>query len=200
MRGKIQGLPASFFFLGSRRGILTAMFSERQRPFFQSAIMMELPPLPHEDVVAFLAGLFAKEGRRCPKPLCTEISLQVEQHPYYVQRLAREIYDFEKDELSPEDLPRALKQVIDAERYAFEAILAQLTVAQVRVIRTLAGAPTTEMLSGEFIGRCGLPPSSVQFARNRLKKEDLIERTKENGAWRVVDPVFAEWLRGIASR
>ncbi|MCF6289579.1 MAG: hypothetical protein L3J03_01035 [Desulfobacterales bacterium] len=198
MRGKIQGLKASFFFLGSRRGILRAMFSERKRPFFQSAINMELPPLPHEDLVAFLSELFAKEGKDCPDELCAEISLKVEQHPYYVQRLAREVYDLEKDEFLQEDVKRALEQVIDAERYAFEAVLSQLTIPQVRVLRTLAQSSTKEMLSGEFISKCGLPTSSVQFARDRLKKEDFIEQAKESGTWKVVDPVFAKWLNGIA--
>ncbi|MDY6952680.1 MAG: ATP-binding protein, partial [Thermodesulfobacteriota bacterium] len=62
---------------------------------------------------------------------------------------------------------------------------------------TLAGFPTKEMLSGEFIGRCGLPPSSVQFARNRLKTEDLIWQEKNRGPWKVVDPVFSMWLKRL---
>ena len=72
-----------------------------------------------------------------------------------------------------------------------------MTLPQVRVIRTLARYPSKEMLSGEFIGRCGLPPSSVQFARDKLKTEDLIARDKENGVWTVVDPVFSMWLKRL---
>ena len=87
--------------------------------------------------------------------------------------------------------------LIDSERYAFEAVLSQLTTQQVRVIRTLAVSPAKEMLSGEFIGRCALPPGSVQFARDRLKTEDLIEQEKKTGIWKVVDPVFAMWLKKL---
>jgi len=195
MRGKIQSQKASYFFLGSRRGILLAMFSDRKRPFFQSAMNLELPPLPHEDIVDFLAELFSQEGKDCPKGLCADISKKVSQHPYYVQRLAREVYDLGKKEISIEDVDRALANVIDTERYAFEASLSRLTIPQVRVIRTLAESPSKEMLSGEFIGKCGLPPSSVQFARDKLKSEDLIEKDQKSGIWRVVDPVFAMWLK-----
>ncbi len=197
MRGKIQGQPASFFFLGSRRGILLAMFSERKRPFFQSAIPMELPPLPHEETDSFLSGLFSKAGKQCSDELCAAISSKVQRHPYYVQRLAREVYDLGGETILAEDVDRAVKNVVDTERYAFEAVLSRLTVSQVRVIRTLAHFPVKEMLSGDFIGRCGLPPSSVQFARNRLKTEDLIEQEKESGIWKVVDPVFAMWLKQL---
>jgi AAA+ ATPase superfamily predicted ATPase len=194
MRGKLQFQKASYFFLGSRRGILLAMFSDRKRPFFQSAVNMELPPLPHEDVVPFLAGLFAQEGKPCPEEVCAEISSRVNQHPYYVQRLAREIFELSGKEISRRTVDQALQSVIDAERYSFEAVLSQLTPSQVHVIRTLVASPSREMLSGEFIRRCGLPPSSVKFARDRLRTEDLIEQDRDTGAWKVVDPVFAMWL------
>ena len=197
VRGKIQGQKVSYFFLGSRRGILLAMFSDRKRPFFQSAIHMELPPLPLGDITAFLGELFSKEKRDCPERICEEISLTVDQHPYYVQRLAREVYDLGKEKIFEEDVAKALENIIDMERYAFEAVLSRLTLPQVRVIRVLAGFPTKEMLSGEFIGRCGLPPSSVQFARNRLKTEDLIGQEKNSGMWKVVDPVFSMWLKRL---
>ena len=197
IRGKIQGQKVSYFFLGSRRGILLAMFSDRKRPFFQSAIHLELRPLPLADITAFLGKLFSREGKDCPENICKEISLMVNQHPYYVQRLAREVYDLGKERIFKEDVARAMENVIDMERYAFEAVVSRLTLPQVRVIRTLAGFPTKEMLSGEFIGRCGLPPSSVQFARNRLKTEDLIGQGKNSGTWKVVDPVFSMWLKRL---
>ncbi len=197
IRGRIQGQKGSYFFLGSRRGILLTMFSDRKRPFFQSAMNLELSPLPHHDVISFLGGLFSREGRDCPEKICADISFKVAQHPYYIQRLSREVYDLGNEKVSQEDVDQALKNVIDSERYAFEAVLSQLTTSQVRVIRTLAAFPAKEMLSAEFIGRCAIAPSSVQFARDRLRKEDLIEREKESGLWKVVDPVFAMWLKKL---
>lgn len=197
IRGTIQGQKASYFFLGSRRGILLAMFSDRKRPFFQSAIHLELPPLPLPDAALFLGQLFAKEGKNSPRKICEEIALRVKQHPYYMQRLAHEVYELNKKKISPEDVTKALLKVMDTERYAFEAVLSRLTLPQVRVVRTLAAFPTREMLSGEFVGRCGLPSSSVQFARDRLKAEDIIWQEGKNLTWNVVDPVFAMWLKWL---
>lgn len=197
VRGTIQGQKASYFFLGSRRGILLAMFSDRKRPFFQSAIHLELPPLPLPDAADFLRKLFAKEGKDCSREICKEIVLRAKQHPYYTQRLAREVYELTKERISPEDVTKALETVIDTERYAFEAVLSRLTLPQVRVVRTLAAFPTREMLSGEFVGRCGLPASSIQFARDRLKTEDIIWQEEKGLTWNVVDPVFAMWLERL---
>jgi uncharacterized protein len=197
IRGAIQGQKISYFFLGSRRGILLAMFSDRKRPFFQSAIPVALPPLPLEDAADFLGQLFSKEGKICPQKICEEIVLTVEQHPYYIQRLSLEVYERTKKRISQEDVTKALENIIDTERYAFEAVLSRLTLPQVRVIRALAAHPTQEILSGEFVGRCGLPPSSVQFARDRLKTEDLISQEEPKKTWNVVDPVFSMWLKRL---
>lgn len=106
IRGKIQSQKVSYFFLGSRRGILLAMFFDRKRPFFQSAIHLELPPLPLADISAFLGELFSKEGRDCPEKICEEISLMVSQHPYYVQRLACEVYNLGKKRIFEEDVAK----------------------------------------------------------------------------------------------
>jgi hypothetical protein len=197
IRGTIQGQKASYFFLGSRRGMLLAMFSDQKRPFFQSAIHLELPPLPLADTADFLSQLFSKEGKEGPEKICEDIALKVKRHPYYVQRLAREVYELSKKRISQQDITGALEIIIDTERYAFESVLSRLTLPQVHVIRTLAAFPTREMLSGEFVGRCGLPPSSVQFARDRLKKEDLIWQDKTTRTWNVVDPVFSMWLKRL---
>ena len=104
--------------------------------FFQSAIHLELPPLPLGDVTAFLGDLFSREKRDCPETVCEAISLMVDQHPYYVQRLAREVYDLSKKNITEEDAAKALKNMIDMERYAFEAVLSRLTLPQVRVNQT----------------------------------------------------------------
>ena len=197
IRGAIQGQKVSYFFLGSRRGILLAMFSDRKRPFFQSAIHLALPPFPLVDASHFLAKLFSKEGKNCPEEICEEIVLKVKQHPYYVQRLAREVYNLSERRVSQKSVAKALENIIDMERYAFEAVLSRLTLPQVRVIRTLAAYPTREMLSAEFVGRCGLPPSSLQFARDRLRTEDLIWQNKPKEIWNVVDPVFSMWLNRL---
>lgn len=195
MRGRIQGLKASFFFLGSRRGILLGLFSDRKRPFYQSALPMQLGPLPREDTVAFLETQFAGAGKSCPGVVGAMIAGHSACHPYYMQRLAREVFEISGVQATQQDVRQAMVHVLDTERYVFEAMLARLTTPQIRLLRTLAHGPA-ELLSREFLNRCGLAPSNVQYARERLREDDLIEK-RDDGAWQVVDPVFASWLRKL---
>ena len=41
-----------------------------------------------------------------------------------------------------------------------------------------------------------MAPSNVLYARERLREEDLIEQLPDN-KWKVVDPLFAMWLRRL---
>jgi hypothetical protein len=199
MRGQIQKQrQVSYFFLGSRRGMLLAMFNDRKRPFFQSARFLELGPLPHAELAVFLAGLFAHEGKSCAPEVGQAIAAAVQGHPYYAQLLAGELFALAGREVGPDLLPRAVARMLDQERYGFEAVLDKYTPAQTRILRTLAEHPG-EMLSREFTERAGLALGTVQTGRKKLKEEDLIEESPR-GVWRVVDPVFALWLRARAAR
>lgn len=198
MRGQIQTQrEVSYIFLGSRRGILLAMFGDRNRPFFQSARMMELGPLPHAELSSFLAGLFAQEGKACPEEVCAAVSETVQQHPYYAQLLAGELFMLSGREVSSGLLPQAVAGMLDQMRYGFGDIRDRCTLAQARILHALAERPG-KMLSLEFIGRAGVAASTIQSAREKLREEDLIEESPK-GVWRVVDPVFAMWLRAKAA-
>ena len=199
MRGQIQTQrQVSYFFLGSRRGMLLAMFNDRKRPFFQSARFQELGPLPHAELVSFLSGLFSQEGKSCPAEVCAAVSETVQQHPYYAQLLAGELFALSGPKVSPDLLPRAVARMLDQERYGFEAMLDTYTPAQARILSTLAEHPG-EMFSREFSEQAGLAVGTIQTGRKKLLAADLIEESPK-GVWRVVDPVFALWLRARAVR
>lgn len=195
MRAHIQRQRASYVFLGSRRGMLLAMFNERKRPFFQSAFALALPPLPLEELTDFLALQFREAGKACAPGLAGEIARAVSGHPYYSQRLANEVFGLAPEEVRPEHIRQALVQVAEAERFGFEALLGQFTGSQARVLKALAREPGA-VLSQDFLARCGLAAGTAQAARNRLRDEDVIEEAAK-GRWQVVDPVFARWLAGM---
>ena len=62
MRGHIQEMDCSFVFVGSRRRVLLDMFTSRKKPFFQSAMHMQLGPLPEQDAVRYVVERFGSVG------------------------------------------------------------------------------------------------------------------------------------------
>ena len=191
-RKHIQNHPASYFFVGSRRRVLLDIFNQRNRPFYQSAIMYPVKPLPHDELTSFLRERFAAEGKKCPPGVAAKISQRTEQYPYYVQALAYNVFDLAGKNITFKDVDTAFERLLSSERYAYEALVQGLTGIQTALLRALAATPDARILSSEFITRYRLSVGGVQSAQKKLVELDLIE--KRGDVWRVVDPVFAAWL------
>ena len=196
LRRHIQEHQASYFFVGSRRRILLDIFNQRTRPFFQSAIMYPLEPLPHDELSAFLVDQFGKGGKRCPESLAEKIANKVVQYPYYAQLLAYYVFEVSGRTVKEEDMEAGFEKLLASERYGYEAIVQGLTGPQIALLRALATDPDARILSAEYMGRHRLTIGGVQYARDKLEALDLIE--KHDNVWRIVDPVFASWLLSYA--
>jgi len=193
-RKHIQHQKGSYFFVGSRRRVLLDIFNQRSRPFYQSAIMYPIKPLPHHELVSFLMERFGKEGKRCPKSVAETISQRTLQYPYYAQALAYHVFDLSGKVVKAEDVDAAFERLLSSERYAYEAMVQGLTGTQIALLRALATSPSPQILSSDYIARHKLTVGGVQYAQKKLVELDMIE--KHNDLWRVVDPIFAQWLAG----
>ena len=192
LRRHIQEHQASYFFVGSRRRILLEMFNQRSRPFYQSAIMYPLKPLPHEELATFLVQQFKGGGKGCSRKLAKEISERVCQYPYYAQLLAYNVFEISGRTVKEEDIEIGFEKLLASERYGYEALVQGLTGPQIALLKALAGDPHSQILSAEYMGRHRLSIGGIQYARKKLEALGLIE--KQDDIWQVVDPVFAAWL------
>jgi len=194
LRKHIQEQQASFFFVGSRRRILLDMFNRKNRPFYQSAIMYPLRPLPDKELISFLVERFKAGGKNCPVPMAEKISGKVSQYPYYAQALAYNVFETSDDTVSEDDIQTGFNNMLAAERYGYEAVVQGLTGPQIALLRALSVDPVSKILSADYMNRHRLSIGGIQYARNKLEKLDLIE--KQDNVWRIVDPVFGCWLAG----
>jgi uncharacterized protein len=192
LRKHIQHQRASYFFVGSRRRVLLDIFNQRSRPFYQSALMYPIYPLPHNDLVDFLVERFERAGKKCPRSVAETISHKTLQYPYYAQALAYHVFDLSGKVAQGKDVDAGFERLLSSERYAYEAMVQGLTGAQIALLRALASSPTSQILSSEYLARHRLTIGGVQYAQKKLVELDLIE--KRNDVWQVVDPIFAQWI------
>jgi len=194
MRSHIQEHGISYFFVGSRRRLLLDMFSQSNRPFFQSSILYQLDQLPHDDLVSFIMDCFRSKGKNCPEEVAQSISGTVKQHPYYSQKLS--FYEFEMTDkkASINDVPKAYERVLEEERFFFEATIQGITLKQVSLLKAIANSPNLPVFSSAFLSQYRLAQGMLQKALPKLSRLDLIEKNKDN-TWRIVDPLFEDWLK-----
>jgi len=196
LRKNIQGVPASFIFVGSRRSLLLQMFSDQKRFLTLSANKEFLPPLPEEETSQCIQDLFLAAERDIDADICRHIVTAAHQYPFYVQRLASQVYESEDDPITPATVEKAAEAVLISEQALYEVMIAPLTTGQLRLLKALARIPTNAITGKEFVSKADLPTSSIPDIRKVLTRADLIEKT-DSGIWKVVDPFFAAWLRRL---
>jgi hypothetical protein len=192
LRKHTQEHPSSYFFVGSRRRVLLDIFNQRSRPFYQSAIMYPIKPLPHDQLTSFLVDQFVAAGKKCSVKIAELISERTFQYPYYAQVLAYNVFEVAGRVVEEKDIEAGLERLFASERYGYEATVQGLTAPQLALLRALATSPDSKILSGDYLRRHKLTVGGIQYAQKKLVQLDLIE--KHNDMWRVVDPVFACWL------
>jgi len=195
MRTYVHQSRASYFFIGSRRRVLLGIFNERQRPFFGSAINYPLKPLPPEELAQFIAGQFRENNKECSQGIARQVASLVEYHPYYAQKLSFFVYEL-SDAVSEETINRGTERLLMSEKPVFEAIIQGLSPHQRLILQALARDPTQKLLANAYIHKHRLGSvGGVQHSARKLEELDLIERNETSGYWRLVDPIFALWMK-----
>lgn len=196
MRTRIESYAASHFFVGSRRRLLLGMFSERQRPFFQSAHIYPLGPFPADFLTNFIIGRFSDAGGDCTNDAAQEIARLTKCHPYYSQKLAYIVFEQAKDKATFEIVDGAFGRLLDAEETVFEAMIQKLPSQQRLLLYALSLESSAQLTSKSYVRRHDLGSvTGVKNSIRQLDQLDYIEQVQESGVWRIVDPIFEVWLQ-----
>lgn len=200
LRTGLAKTGAAWIFVGSRRHLLLGLFSDRQRPFFQSAILRPLPPLPAEDLRTYARERFAAGGHSCDEATAARLAALSEGHPYYAQRLgyfAWEIAARERLEIVESTLDAALAELLQAETPVYEAVVSALTLQQRLLLRAIAREPSPQIMAAGYLQRHRLGSvGGIQKSIHALKELDLAERDSDTAPWRLTDAMLARWLNG----
>jgi len=192
LRTHIQEHQASYFFVGSRRRILLDMFNQKKRPFYQIAMMYPLKALPKTDLIEFLVQEFGKGGKECPQEMGELLFERTSGYPYYVQALAYYVFVESTNTATEKSVETGFAKLMASERYGFEALIQGLTGGQIALLRALAVDPRQKLLSTDFMNRHHLSIGGIQSAQKKLIDLDLIGN--DGSGWRLVDPVFQQWV------
>ena len=195
MRTRIESYAASHFFIGSRRRLLLSIFNERQRPFFQSALIYPLGPLPDKILTTYIINRFSETGSSCTMDAAQEIARLTQCHPYYSQKLAFLVFDEAKD-VTYEVIDRVFGRLLDSEEAVFEAMMQKIPPQQRLLLYALTREATDQPTSSNYIRKHLLGSvTGIKHSLQQLDQLDYIEHDKGNNAWHLVDPIFATWLR-----
>ncbi|HEU5143168.1 MAG TPA: ATP-binding protein [Solirubrobacterales bacterium] len=190
-----QQREVAHVYLGSKRHVMERIFSDRNEPFWRSAKAMELGLIPTEEFSGFLTARFEATRKEFDAAALAHLLTLTGGHPYATQQLAYFLWEEtpEGGTASEERLSDALNAVLRSEHSYFTLLWDEASGVQRLVLQALAREPGHPQ-STSYRDRHDLPSAaSVQTALRALGQREIV--IGEGGAYRIVLPFLAEWLR-----
>jgi hypothetical protein len=193
----------SLLFTGSIRNALQMMLESSDQPIFGEAAQMQLPAIAFADFLEYLDFQFQASDKPADEEALTYLLNATRAHPRSTQQLAWRCWTD-----TPVGQPVTLETVTDAhdllvqtiERSEFTAVMNTLMsgeeseVNEVRALQLVADRGGDNVTSRLLATRYGFSSHSrVPTSLERLQRRGLVDQ--RDGAWYIVDPLFAEWLR-----
>lgn len=200
LRTKIQRCnKAHFVFSGSKRHMMSNMFNSPSKPFYQSAISMGLEPIPIEVYANFAIRMFEEHDKHIDREVAETVWKQFDGYTWFVQMMMNELFALTPlgNTCQMEQIDEAKQHVILTQEASYKDILSNVAVKQKLLLQAIAKEGVARNItSSKFIKKYNLnSASSVQAAAKLLLKNDLITQT--DGAYRVYDYFFSEWLARV---
>ena len=196
MRGRIQLMDGPcFLFLGSVRNRMYDLFTRPDSPFFKSALLFEVGPMPDGDFSAFLRDKFKSGGRNITDDALAAILSCVERTPGDVQQLCHALWETTDrgSNIGVDAIPEALQFIFDQEGAFYVRQVKLLTGFQARVLAAVAKTGSVGILSSSFMEAAGSASrTSVKKALARLVDLDIL--FQRDGDYRFVNPFFRRWM------
>jgi hypothetical protein len=191
-----QGGVASYVFAGSHPGMMTELFATRRRAFYGQASPVALGVLGPEDVAAYVTERFAR-GNRDPGEALGLLLDTAAGHPQRTMLLAHHVWEHTRPgHVADTDTWRAAFAAVGRDLAdEFEAVWRGYTTTESRLLAAIADN-SDSLLSSRSRARTGLPKTgSHRKALERLTGEGDIEAAASATGYRIVDPLFALWVR-----
>lgn len=196
LRNKIQQQKqVNYLFLGSKTHILSDMFNNKNRAFYNSSYHYQLSKLPEQETIAFLKERFSQSGILINEAEAQQMIDETDNIPYYIQLLASEIWQCtvtEKMAVTQEIIQQCAQQIINVKDDYYSELFGRLSETQCKLLIALT-KEQTGIFSASYIRKYRLhASSSVQKAALALIVDGIID--KDAGQYHICDPFFKRYI------
>lgn len=187
----------SFIFSGSKKHMLSEMFSLPSRPFFGSTEMMFLVAIHQSTYFAFIRSHFSKNGKTINEEALHRIATYTGLHTFYVQFLCNRLFSAFKL-VTEREVDHTIHTILRENEPIYSNYLNLLTTNQYRTLRAIAQEGMVDNpTSGKFLALHHLgAASTVSQAILSLTGKEFVQN--ESGQLSVQDKFFALWIRSKA--
>ncbi len=201
LRSIIQSLNnVRFIFSGSQQHLMTQLFADPSRPFYQSAGFLKIDKIKAEVYESFIRHHFEKAGMTIGQETVNAILQWADHHTYYVQLLCNRVYAAASGEVESELWKAQAARLLQEQEIVFFKYRDLLTKQQWLLLKAIAHEGTVYYPTSKvFIGKYDLgSPATVLRSLQALTDKEMIysDYTKEGQLfYSVYDILFRRWMQ-----
>ena len=174
----------NYILLGSQESMMTEIFERKKSPFYHFGEMMRLSKLPREDFHSFLSERLKNCFSTSSDELADSILDYTNNHPYYSQQLAANVWNIGVLQLDTDDVLRtAIDYIVTTHGHDYERLWMNINRTSKWILRQLASK--SPLQTGEY------PTSTIYSALKRLQKDGYVIYSDR---YEIEDPFFKEWI------
>ncbi len=196
-RNWVQTFPQiRFIFSGSHRHLMSAMFVEKNRPFFRSAQLLQLNPIKLSNYKEFITKHFTKAKKSITPEQIEYIYEWSRKQTYTIQLICNKLYG-QTTKVNQEEIQQALHDIIKQEENVYANYTKLLSNMQWKLLIAIAKEEIVHRpTSKDFITQYGLgATSSVSTALQSLIKNEII--IKDDDGYRIHDVLLCRWIQQL---
>ena len=197
LRKRIQNCHnANFVFSGSKRHMMAMMFTSQARPFYHSSSIMGLEAIDEATYLAFANHHLGKNGKEISGKAFSYLYQQYNGITWYIQYVLNMLYTASTSQgvIGIEDVKSVIRIILSQQKFAYQALLYQLTSKQKQVLTAIAQEEKpSSLMSQDFLQKYRLGASTVQGAIKTLLDRDFI--TQDEGYFSLCDKFLEQSLK-----
>jgi uncharacterized protein YlzI (FlbEa/FlbD family) len=186
----------SYLFFGSKTHLLKDMFNNKNRAFYQNAMLMNIDIIDKEESIKYILNKFNDENITVSKEVAAYIVDKAFGIPYYIQFISAEIWQqlINSDKMiTKETVDTAVQQIIALKSDYYWELTNKQTNYRKKLLKALS-ENVTELFSKSTAVKYNLgTASSTQKAIESLLEQGVVEYV--NKKYVFSDPLFRQFIQ-----
>jgi len=172
------------------------MFASAAKPFYRSATILELSPIPLTTYGKFVRTLFKKGGKDVENDAIATVYEKMEAVTLYMQRVFHDAFsETPPGEICTNELVHKLiERYVEENSSLFKVEISSMNSSQQGLLSAIAKECSARgITSSGFVRKHSLKSASaVQAAAKKLIQKDILKR--EDDSYSISDPLFKLYL------
>ena len=202
LRTYIQQLHhVKFIFCGSKKHLMTDMFTNAKKPFYESSRTVYIDRIDLEKYKAFIMSLITKNGKNIDDDAVDFILEWTKRHTYYTQFVCNQVFAESSKKITLEDVKNTASSILRLEITNFIERRNLLTEKQWKYLVAVAKeGEVKKPTAADFLMKyqIGNAATAKKILTTLVEKELLLEQSDLSGkSYSVYNVFMSRWMESL---